>query len=97
MILAKVTGSVVAGNKTDWIENPVFLLVNEIDSSGKETGHPFIALDLLGTGRGEIVLISQGSSSRQTEDTKDRPVDAVIAGIVDIVEKNGSILYRKDG
>ena len=41
------------------------------------------------------MLVSQGSSVRQTEITKDKPVDAVIMGIVDIVEENGKVVFRK--
>ena len=54
-----------------------------------------IALDIVGAGRGEIVLVSQGSSTRQTPGTIDKPVDALIVGIVDSVDENGTVVYRK--
>ena len=71
MVLAEVIGTVVASAKTDWIVDPTFLLVQEVDALGKRTGEPLVVLDLLGTRKGEMVLVSQGSSARQTDITKD--------------------------
>ena len=45
---------------------------------------------------GELVLYAAGSSARQTAQTKDRPVDHVIMAIVDEVEVEGSVRYKKD-
>ncbi len=95
MIVARVIGSVVANVQTDWIENPVYRLVQEIDDKMAGVGSPLVALDLLGVANGEVVLISQGSSARQNDATKDRPVDAVVAGIVDLVERGGRLVYNK--
>lgn len=97
MILAEVTGNIVCEQLTDWLQSPTLLSVMEVDASGKRIGAPFVALDLVGARHGEVVLISQGSSVRQTEETKDRPVDAVIAGIVDLIDRGGQYSYRKDG
>ena len=97
MILAEVTGNIVCEHLTDWLTEPVFLSVAEVDAGGKRVGSPFVALDLVGAKHGEVVLISQGSSVRQTDGTKDRPVDAVVAGIVDLVERSGKVTFRKDG
>ena len=54
-----------------------------------------MAVDAVGAGTGELVLIAAGSSARLTEVTKDRPVDHVICGIVDIVEVAGEDVYLK--
>ncbi len=96
MILAEVVGTVVTNQLSSWLESPTLLLIQEVSSAGKRAGRPFVALDLIGARQGERVLISQGSSVRQTDHTKDRPVDAVVAGIVDQIEKNGKYVYRKD-
>jgi microcompartment protein CcmK/EutM len=45
---------------------------------------------------GEVVLYASGSSARQTTVTQNRPVDATIMAIVDILEVGGDVLYRKD-
>ena len=95
MIMADVIGAVVTSSEgTTWSQEPVFLLVDEVSSAGKTKGSPFVALDLIGANRGERVLIAQGSSCRQNPRTKDKPVDAVIAGIIDIVTKNDTVVYQ---
>ena len=57
-----------------------------IDLDGRPLGTPLIAVDSVSAGVGETVLVAQGSSARQTEKTRDRPVDAVIMAIVDNLE-----------
>jgi microcompartment protein CcmK/EutM len=52
-------------------------------------------LDLVGAGTGEVVIVAQGSSARQTPFTKEKPIDAVIVGIVDLVEENGKVVFKK--
>ncbi|MBE7437681.1 MAG: EutN/CcmL family microcompartment protein [Spirochaetales bacterium] len=95
MIQAEVIGSVVCDRKTDWYVDPVFLIVQEITSEGKKVGKPLIALDPVGARGGERVLVSQGSSVRQTEATRDRPVDALIAGIIDQVALGDRLVYNE--
>ncbi len=55
-----------------------------------------MAVDAVGVGPGELVLVATGSSARQTLATKDRPCDAVIMAIVDTWEIGGTEKYRKD-
>jgi microcompartment protein CcmK/EutM len=55
-----------------------------------------IAVDAVGAGVGEYVLYASGSSARQTTLTQNRPVDATIMAIVDLVDVEGEIIYRKD-
>ena len=61
----------------------------------KASGLPRVALDLVGAGEGELVMCVNGSSARQTEQTDKRPVDMAIVGIVDQVEMNGGVCYKK--
>jgi ethanolamine utilization protein EutN len=49
------------------------------------TGRTLIAIDTMGAGENEYVLVVQGSSARMTPETKNLPVDAVIIGIIDSV------------
>ncbi|HMP74362.1 MAG TPA: EutN/CcmL family microcompartment protein [Kiritimatiellia bacterium] len=95
MILAKVVGTVVATRKEPSLEGLRFLFVRAVDAAGKETGGHVIAADAMGAGPGEIVLIAAGSSARQTEETNNRPVDAVVMAIVDMVSENGQTTYKK--
>jgi microcompartment protein CcmK/EutM len=96
MILAKVVGTVVASQKNDGITGGKYLLVRACDTRGREKGEYLVALDLVGSGRGEVVLISQGSSARQTEFTYQKAIDCVIVGIVDRIEENGQVVFRKE-
>jgi microcompartment protein CcmK/EutM len=61
----------------------------------KPTGNWVVAADAVGAGNGELVLVAAGSSARLTDVTKDKPVDAVICGIVDAIESLGHTIYSK--
>ncbi len=100
MILARVEGSVVATKKNTKMTGNKFLLVRPlvIDSTDTKTWKPgvttLVAVDSLGAGEGEIVLVVQGSSARLAADDKDSPVDAVVIGLVDTVDIGKHILYK---
>ena len=95
MNLGKVIGTVVSTRKEEELKGLRFLLVRELDQSMKETGKMVVATDGVGAGTGEVVLYCSGSSARQTVATKDRPVDATIMAIVDLVEVGGDTRYVK--
>jgi microcompartment protein CcmK/EutM len=95
MIFARVAGTVVSTKKNDSITGTKYLLTRTCDQKGKLKNDYIVALDLVGAGTGEVVIIAQGSSSRQTELTYQKPIDAVIAGIVDLVEEKANIVFRK--
>ena len=95
MILAKVLGTVVSTRKDAGLSGLKLLLAREVDGAFKPAGNQIVAVDAVGAGPGELVLIAAGSSARLTEVTKDRPVDHVICGIVDSVEMHGEDVYVK--
>ncbi len=95
MMLAKVTGTVVASVRSDRIDSPVYLLVTPWSRKNEAAGSEMIALDIIGAGQGEMVLVSQGSSVRQTPSTVDKAVDALVIGIVDSVSEAKKEVYRK--
>lgn len=95
MLLGRVTGTVVASRKEPLIEGWKLLLVRQLDADNHELSGYVVAADAVGAGVGEVVLYAMGSSARQTEITRDRPCDAVIMAIVDIVEVGGRVLYHK--
>ena len=96
MQLAKVIGSVVATRKCDRLEGMKLLVAMPIDmDTFQEKGTPFVSVDTVGAGEGEIVLWCGGSSSRATEMTKNKPVDATIIGIVDNVDILGKRVFTK--
>ncbi|MBN1825774.1 MAG: EutN/CcmL family microcompartment protein [Candidatus Eisenbacteria bacterium] len=96
MVLGRVDGTVVATRKDAKLEGLKLLLVRVVDHQGNPSGGAFVAVDSVGAGVGEVVLCAQGSSSRLTPATENRPVDAVILAIVDLVEAEGRVTYRKD-
>lgn len=96
MVLGLVVGTVVSTRKEAELVSLKFLLVKPCDAEGKPTSAaPVVAVDAVGAGVGEVVMYASGSSARQTQVTKDRPVDATIMAIVDLVEQDGSIRYQK--
>ncbi len=95
MLLGRVTGTLVASRKEPLLDGSTFLVVRQLDADGTETGGFVVAVDAVGAGVGEVVLYASGSSARQTERTRDRPVDAVIMAIVDTWEVDGDTVYEK--
>ena len=95
MLLGRVVGTVVSTKKEPRLDGSKLLVVRGIDPEGRPTSTLVVAVDAVGAGPGEVVLWASGSSARQTEETKDRPIDAVIMAIVDQVEVDGRLTYRK--
>lgn len=96
MLLGRVIGTVVASRKEETIEGLKLLVVQACDADGNPTGTTVVAADSVGAGVGEVVLYASGSSARQTDVTKNRPVDATVMAIVDQVEVGGDSRYVKD-
>ena len=95
MILGMVVGTVVCSTRADQIEAAKYLLVEHCDQHGKGKNDFHVVLDPVGAGPGEMVFVSLGSPSRNTDRTLDRPIDALILGIVDLVDENDKVVYRK--
>ncbi len=100
MFLAKVEGSVVATKKDANMTGRKLLLIRPQLVDDKEPGrfkaggNTLVAVDSVGAGEGELVLFCQGSSARLAGGLKDAPVDAVIIGIVDVVDVMGKQIYN---
>jgi ethanolamine utilization protein EutN len=101
MFVAKVTGSVVATQKVEAMVGRKLLVVEpyRLDSAKRNalvtTGRTFVAVDTVGAGEGEFVLITQGSSARLTPETKNLPIDTVIIGIIDDVRVDGNDVFHR--
>ena len=96
MLIGKVIGTVVSTRKEKELEGLKLLVVRGMDVEGKATSTLVVAIDAVGAGVGEVVLYASGSSARQTQVTKDRPVDATIMAIVDQLEVDGQLKYQKE-
>jgi ethanolamine utilization protein EutN len=95
VIFARVTGTVVCTTKDEKLVGTKLLLVQPVDTANAPKGNPIVAVDTVGAGNGELVLLVQGSSARQTSRTNSTPVDASIFAIVDTIEQGGKIVFRK--
>ncbi len=96
MIVAKVVGLAVASLKHETLRTTKLLLVQPADASGTPSGELFLAVDLVGAGEGELVVVSQGSSARMVTGQNSSPIDAAIVGILDSLRFEGVISYRKE-
>ena len=83
MIIGKVVGSVIATRKNENLTGSKFLIVEAMGEVGFEQPKRVVAVDNVGAGSGEIVLVTLGSAARTCLDSACAPVDAVIVGIVD--------------
>ena len=97
MFLGKVIGTVWSTKKDENLVGAKFLIVNELDLDLNEKDRFVVAVDSVGAGEGEVVLVATGSSSRQTEFTKDKPVDAVIMAIVDKLDVSVRQMQEQKG
>lgn len=100
MFLARVEGSVVATKKDNNMSGRKLLLLRPQLVDDKDPGkfragaNTIVAVDSIGAGIGELVLFCQGSSARLATGMKEAPVDAVVIGIVDIVDVLGKQIYN---
>ena len=84
MILGKVSGSLYSTINHKYFDGKRILLVDLITPEGKTTGDYLFAIDSVGAGAGEnVLIIDEGNSARQILDSTDGPVRSVIIGIVD--------------
>ncbi len=96
MLIARVIGTTVSTIKDPELTGRKLLLCRQTDETGTAIGKPYVAVDSVDAGVGDLVLTAHGSSARQTEITKNRPVDAVIMAVIDSLEVGGKVVFRKE-
>ncbi len=102
MFVAKVTGTIVSTQKVESMIGCKLMVVEPYRLEPQDrnrlvtTGRTFVAVDTVGAGEGEFVLICQGSSARLTPETKNLPIDTVIIGIVDCVQIDGATVFKRE-
>lgn len=90
MILARVIGNVVATRKHGALHSLKMMIVRPVDPAGSDDGEDFMAVDSVGAGPGETVLVVvEGRSAGQAVRQSRVPLDAAIVGIVDRVDRDG--------
>jgi microcompartment protein CcmK/EutM len=96
MKIAKVVGVTICTVKDPRLENSKMLLVCDADQTGKVSGAPYIAQDVVGAGYDELVVVVEGSSARVAAMDINSPVDAVIVGILDSLQFDGKTTFKKN-
>src|SRR3712207_4953339 len=86
MIIARILGTVVSTQKDERLKGSKLLLVRPLNLDGSDGSGYVVAVDTVGAGFHERVLVVAGSSARLAEGQKDRPVDAAIVGVIDTVD-----------
>jgi microcompartment protein CcmK/EutM len=96
MLIARVMGTAISTIKDEKVRGSKLLILKQTDQTGKLIGKAFVAVDLVDAGVGELVLTGHGSSARQTFMTKECPVDAVVMAVIDHLEVDGEVVFRKE-
>ncbi len=86
MFLGKVVGTVWATRKDENLVGMKFQIVKHVGLDYKVKDTFVVAVDTVQAGVGDVVLVVSGSSARQTEQTKNKPVDSVIMAVVDMLD-----------
>lgn len=95
MQLATVLGQVVSTVKEPGLGRFTLLLVQDTADGGPDDGGPsYVAVDLVGAGVGEVVLVATGGAARVAAGA-DAPADRAVVGIADTVIRTGTVTYRK--
>ena len=95
MQIAKVIGTTISTIKDEKVRGSKLLILRQTNETGEFAGKPYVAVDLVDAGVGDLVLSGHGSSARQTYQTKDCPVDAVVIAVIDHLEVDGEVVFRK--
>ena len=97
MQLAKVLGQVVSTVKESGLGNLTLLVVQDADEADPDEpgGAAYVAVDLVGAGEGELVLVVHGSAARIPAATAGAPADCAVVAIADSVIRQGTVVYRK--
>lgn len=95
MLMGRVVGTVVSTHKDEGMTGFKLLVVQNVGIDMKPAPSYVVAVDAVGAGEGEVVIVVQGSSARITDQTKNKPVDAAVICIVDTVEIGGRRVFEK--
>ncbi len=95
MILGIVEGTITSSQNCFDIPGGRYLLVNKCTQAGKIKNEFLVAIDLVSAGKDEMVMISESTSARETPTTRNKAVDAIIVGIIDKIDEDDKVVYKK--
>ena len=94
MFLAQVVGTVVAPVQIPLLDGQKLMIVRPVQPDGRATAKTRVAIDTVGAGEGDRVLvIDEGNSGRQILDAPDGAVKTLIVGFVDAIERDGEVIF----
>ncbi len=94
MKIARVIGTTISTIKDEKVRGSKLLICRQTNEIGESIGKAYVAVDLVDAGVDDLVLTGHGSSARQTYQTKECPVDAVVIAVIDHLEVDGEVVYR---
>ncbi len=98
MLIGRVRGTVVSSTKSEYLSGLKLLIVGGIDPETlTETGELEVIVDAVGAGEGELVMCCRGSSSRKVDGLEQYPIDYAIVAVIDSMEENGTVVFKKFG
>ncbi len=95
MVLGKIAGTITSSVNDTGIPGGRYLLINKCNQQGELKNDFLIALDLVSAGMDEMVMVSQSTAARETPTTHNKAIDAVVVGIVDAIDENEKVVYKK--
>ncbi|KNF07039.1 ethanolamine utilization EutN/carboxysome family protein [Gottschalkia purinilytica] len=94
MNLGRVIGTLVATRKDDSLIGSKLMITQPLDIDYNPVGDPFIAVDTVGAGIGEVIIYAEGTASRNAAKKHEAAIDAAIIGIVDNMDVYKDVLER---
>lgn len=89
MFICRVEDKITSTIKSEKLHSCRFVVLQRVGNNDKCIGHPFVAVDSVGCGTGDIVLVVSGAGARFSTGNSQMPIDAAVVGLVD--ENNNSI------
>jgi microcompartment protein CcmK/EutM len=86
MIIGRILGTVVSTQKDERLHGKKLLIVKPINLDGTDQSGYVVAVDTVGAGFRERVIVVGGSSARMADGNKDCPVDSAIIGVIDTID-----------
>ncbi len=83
MFICKVQGRLIATIKNRDLEGLSFVVLQKLGKSNNSVGHPFVAVDNIGCGEGDVVLVTTGAGARFAVGKQGMPIDTAVIGLVD--------------
>jgi len=95
MVIGKVAGTITSSSNCIHINGGRYLLVNKCDQKGEIKNEFLVVLDLVSAGIDELVMVAESTSARETPVTANKAIDAIIVGIIDVIDENDQVVYKK--